>query len=151
MMFVFSVKATRKRVSMLLVGAVAAVAMIVLALALPPAQATGATPTDRKVISAEERAALLAELGYTVTDETVREVRVPEESDTALDEYEALQAASGLGLKKYGGKRVKLYTYTVSGSEPPVTVHLYVYRDRVVAGDVTAADGTQTALITKGT
>lgn len=150
MMFVFSVKATKKRVLMLLGGVLAAIVVIVLVLTLSPAQAAGTAPIDRRVTSAEERAALIAECGYTVTNETVREIRVPEESDTALDEYEALQATSGLGLKKYGGKRVKLYTYTVSGNEPTVTVHLYVYRDRVVAGDVTAADGTQTALITRG-
>lgn len=148
MMFVFSVKATRKRVIMVLSGVAVAVAMIVLALTLPPSQTTGATPMDCKVVSVEERTALLAELGYAVTGETVREVRVPEESDAVLDEYEALQATSGMSLKKYSGKRVKLYTYTAEG-EPSATVHLYVYRDRVVAGDVTATDGTQMALIMK--
>lgn len=149
-MFVFSVKATRKGLMMALAGAATVIGMVVLALVLPPSQAVGGKPADRRVTSAEERVALLDRWGYAVEGETVQEIRVPEEGDTALDRYEALQNSSGLSLKEYEGKRVKCYTYTVVGSEPPVKVHLYVYRDRVVAGDVTAADGTQTALITKG-
>lgn len=148
-MFVFSVKATRKRLTMLVTGLVAAIGMTALALTLPPSQAASTRPIERKVTSAEERVALLGELGYTVAGETVREIRIPEESDPMLEQYEQLQSALGSGLKKYSGKRIKLYTYTVDG-ESPATVHLYVYRDRVVAGDVTTADGTQTALMAKG-
>jgi len=44
-----------------------------------------------------------------------------------------LQETVGRSLKDYCGKRVRLYSYqTVDGG----VAHLYVYRDRLVAGDV---------------
>ena len=57
-MFVFSVKATRKRLTMLVTGLVAAIGMTALALTLPPSQAASTRPIERKVTSAEERVAL---------------------------------------------------------------------------------------------
>ena len=55
------------------------------------------------------------------------------EPDEALLQYDALQETAGRSLTAYSGKRVRLYSYqTADGGE----AHLYVYRDRIVAGDV---------------
>lgn len=143
-MFVFSVKAEKKHLLAALVCTVVAVTMVVLGLCLPT-QSVGGRVTNFKAATAQERVALLNEWGYTVelADETVQEIRVPDEPDEALRTYEALQTSSGLSLLKYSGKRVKLYTYAVSDGR---TAHVYCYRDRVVAGDITA-NGTQKPLI----
>ena len=74
----------------------------------------------------------------------MQEIRLPDEADATLTAYEALQESAGMSLLKYCGKRVKLYTYTANDSSK---IHLYMYRHRLIAGDVTAPDGTQTPLI----
>ncbi len=152
-MFVFSIKADRKH---LLAGAVAlavAAVILVLAMVLPGKSASTASHTvDWKAASAEERVRLAHELGYEVdaSSECVEEIRVPDDPDATLIAYDALQEASGLSLLKYSGKRVKYYTYTVNNTADSKTtwLHLYVYHDRVVAGDVTTAgpNGVQKAL-----
>lgn len=150
-MFVFSVKADRKQ---LLWGAsclAAVAAAIVVSVSLPPkSAAVGSAAVDLRVSSTEERVQLLKELGHQVdgTVERVEEIRVPDEPDAALIAYDEMQSA-GMGLRAYCGKRVKCYTYTVTNATDTVFAHLYVYRDRVVAGDITSADpsGTQQPLI----
>ena len=149
-MFVFSLKATRKALTMAVVGVLAAVGMAVLAVCLPAAQPTGGMPIG-KAATTEERVELLRALGHEVTGETVREIRLPDEADETLIAYEKLLEPAGMSLLKYSGKRVKLYTYTVTNAKTEETVqaHLYMYRDRVIGGDITTvgANGTQRPLI----
>lgn len=151
-MFVFSVKMTRRRVLSAVIGAVALAAVLVTVLCLPPAQSTVGSTPKLSAATAEERIALLNELGYkaTVDSETVQEIRLPDEADAVLSAYEELQTAGGLSLLKHSGKRVKLYTYAVIDTVgAKAQAHLYVYRGRVIAGDITAADpdGTQSPLL----
>ena len=154
-MFVFSVKTDRKHLALGLTSFVAVVAAVVVAASAPKSGAVAGKPLDFKVTSAEERVALLHDLGHEVLldSETVEEIRLPDDPDAALTTYEALQTPSGLSLLKHCGKRVKLYTYTVTNAQTDGTVwaHMYIYRDRVVAGDITAADpeGKQVPLITQ--
>ncbi len=153
-MFVFSLKADRKYMIGAAIALVLAVVAIVLAIVLP----SGDTPTaaqeiDWEVTTTEERVRLVHELGYALdaASECVEEVRVPDDPDATLIAYDALQEKMGLSLLEYSGKRVKRYTYTVSNTVDGKTawVHLYVYRDRVVAGDITTAgpNGRQKALM----
>ncbi len=153
-MFVFSVKADRKR----LIAAVAAVALgivaIVLALVLPGEDTSASSKqVNWEVTSTQERIRLAHELGYELdaASECVEEIRVPDDPDATLIAYEALQEPLGLSLLEHSGERVKRYTYTVNNTADGKTtwVNFYVYRDRVVAGDVTTAgpDGRQKALM----
>ncbi len=138
-MFVFSVKAEKKVLAVALVCVLAVVGMVTLGLCLPAKHVSGKA-VSFKATTAEERLALLHDLGHeTAADsETVREIRLPDEPDDVLIAYEQLQLDSGLGLLKYSGKRVKLYTYTVTNAQSDkAEAHLYCYRDRVVAGDIT--------------
>ena len=77
----------------------------------------------------------LRSLGYEIVEdsEEVREVRIPDEPDEVLLQYDALQESTGRSLVEYGGKRVRLYSYDIADGG---AAHLYVYRDRIVAGDV---------------
>ncbi len=153
-MFVFSLKADRKHIIAAAVAAVAAIIILLLAVVLPGGDSpTAAKNVDWDVRSTEERVRLAHELGYELdaASECVEEVRVPDDPDATLIAYDALQEKIGLSLLDYSGKRVKRYTYTVSHPIDGKTawVHLYVYNDRVVAGDVTVAgpNGVQKGLM----
>ena len=150
-MFVFSVKADRKQLAWSALCLVAVAAAITLSFMLPPKHTTASsTAVDLRAASAEERVALLERLGHRVdgATELVEEIRIPDEADAALVAYDEIQP-QGMGLQVYGGKRVKCYTYTVTDDTETVWAHVYVYRDRVIAGDITAADpkGTQQPLM----
>ena len=150
-MFVFSVKADRKQLAWGTLCLVAVAAAITISFMLPPKHTTASsTAVDLRVASTEDRVELLERLGHRVDGETerVEEIRIPDEADATLIAYDELQS-QGMGLQAYGGKRVKCYTYTVTDAAETVWAHLYVYRDRVVAGDITAADpkGTQQPLM----
>lgn len=135
-MFVFSVKTSRKRIwtAVLCVG----VLLVLLLLALRPAETSaGATV---KAADNTTRVALLAALGYEVDPAgEVREVLIPDEFDATFSAYNALQQQVGMDLEPYHGKRVKCWTYTVKNvpADSPTVVHIYLYKDTVIGGDVT--------------
>lgn len=142
-MFVFSVKTDRKSLVWGLTGVIAVLAAVVVMVSQPAgSRATGGKAIDLCVSTAEERVQLLNDLGHQVSDETVQEIRLPDDPDEELTAYEALQQSAGMSLLRYAGKRVKLYTYTVTNAQTAgkVTAHLYVYRNRVIAGDITPAE-----------
>lgn len=131
-MFVFTVKTGQRQVLSAL-SCIAVLAVAVVTAALLPKQAVIASTA--RVTSSEERVAYLRSLGVEIAEnsEEVREVRIPDEPDGALLQYNALQETVGHSLNDYCGKRVRLYSYqTADGG----VAHLYVYRDRLVVGDV---------------
>lgn len=140
-MFVFSVKTGYKQIFSVLGCLAVVIVAAVLSLTMParPAVSTGA-----RVSGSEERLAYLRAQGLEVVadSEQVREVRIPDEPDEVLLQYEQLQQQVGRSLEPYYGKRVRLYTYDVTntGGEQ-ITAHVYVYHDRVIAGDVEDAAG----------
>jgi hypothetical protein len=139
-MFVLSVKTNVKQIAAVC-GCVAVVALATVLAVILPARNTVAVSGTRVGDSAE-RIAYLQSLGYTVTakSEEVQEIRIPEQPDATVSQYNALQQTAGRSLEPYYGKRVRLYTYDVENDRTGgvAQVHLYVYRDRVVAGDVTS-------------
>ncbi len=136
-MFICSVKTDYKQILSVL-GCVAVIAVAVVLAAVWPSDPVATA--NAHVTDSAQRVAYLNSLGYEVADqsEEVREVRIPDEPDEVLQQYNAAQEAAGRSLAPYQGKRVRLYTYTVvnpvDGAQVPA--HLYVYRDRVIAGDV---------------
>ncbi len=131
-MFVISVKTSWRQVLSLL-GCVAVLAVAVVMAVLLPQPAAG--PVGARVIDSADRLAYLRAQGFAIDEgsEEVREVRIPDEPDENLLQYDALQQEVGRSLQPYYGKRVRLYTYDIGETG---TAHLLVYRDRVIAGDV---------------
>ena len=89
-----------------------------------------------------DRRAFLAAHGYEVTAdaEATAEFTLPKALDAVLLGYNELQRAQGLDLAKYAGKTVTRYTYklpAVEGHEGTAYANLIVYRNRVIAADVT--------------
>jgi len=156
-MFVLSMKTTRPRLA-----AFGVVCCLLLAVVLGTKALPHSAPTAGTV--ATDPAAYLQSLGYEVDPQwtALQEVVIPVEEDAAFTEYNALLQAAGYDLTAYKGERVKCYTYTVLNypGKERVEAHVYVHKDRVVAGDIasTAADGfchglkplTPTAEPTKG-
>lgn len=96
--------------------------------------------------SNEDRIAWLNELGWQVSANPVitEELLIPETFDESYDDYLALQSGQGFDLTQYCGKRVKRYTYDITNypdSEVGVQAALLVYKNKVIGGQLQAADG----------
>ena len=85
---------------------------------------------------AEGRCAYLASLGFQAdpASEELREVAIPARFDAVLDAYNALQLAQGWDLRAAAGKTVGF-----PGWDGRVIATVYLYRGRVIAGDVHTA------------
>ncbi len=150
-MFVFSIRATKKQVlsSLMCLGLVTVLAIAAAFFPTSSQLVSGSPAVSTQVGTEEQRIAFLKSLGYETEAEPmeIREVRIPDEPDEVLTKYNELQKQAGMDLEPYFGKRVKLYTYRILNSdEGEGLAHLYVYRDTIVAGDLTTADGEKVLL-----
>lgn len=92
-----------------------------------------------------DRLDFLASLGWQTTGEVVEEetFTLPETFDRVLAGYNEIQKNQGLDLSRYRKKKVTRYTYEITnyeGYEGTVYANLIVYRNRIVAGDISSAD-----------
>ena len=93
-----------------------------------------------------DRVAFLSSFGWQVTgEEPIAKVEflLPEEFDRVLLGYNELQRAQGLDLARYKEKTVTRYTYEITnyeGYEGKVYANLIMYKNKVVAADITSAD-----------
>lgn len=146
-MFIVTAKVPRKK---LLAGSVTVLCCclaVAAALILTADREAVTTSTEASGIrSNEDRIAYLNELGWQVseTPAMTEELLIPEAFDESYDSYLALQAQQGFDLTKYTGKRVKRYTYDItnySDSQAGVQAALLIYRNKVIGGQLQAADG----------
>ena len=128
-MFVVSVKTGYKQILAAL-GCIAVLAVALVAASVMPksVSVSGAA----QVTDVAGRVAYLRAHGCEVVEasEEVREMQLPDEPDEAITRYCQQVGAS---FEPYYGKRVRLYSYDTANDSK---AHLYVYRDRVVAGDI---------------
>ena len=107
----------------------------------------GVLSAHYNVTTREGRAEYLAALGWTVDPktETAQEITLPREIDGVLADYNDLQRKQGFDLRPYSGLGCTVYSYVVTNYETdePVLCTIYLYKNRVIAGDVhsTAMDG----------
>lgn len=144
-MFVYSVKASRRKL-IVLCAAVAALAAALLW--VMHSARTAETAQDGaisyKAGTAEERLAFISQFGWRVSPDPVEvsEVILPEVFDAAYAEYAEMNQAQGLDLSLYRGVRAKRWTYEVLNypgyeSQPgTVELNLLIYDGRVIGGDV---------------
>lgn len=135
-MFVFSLKTSKKQ---LLFGAVCIVAVLCLLCIPPLADAVKSNGSALPIATtAEQGAQYLQSLGYEVSGGDEREVQLPDTADETLTAYNELLKQAGLDITPLLGKRIKFRTYTVKNHPSGnATAHLYIYKDRIVAGDIT--------------
>ena len=95
-----------------------------------------------------DRANYAKTLGYSISadSETVQNIVIPAVFGSVYENYNALQKQQGFDLSTYAGETCTAYTYRVTnyeGSADTVLAQLFVYRNRVIGGDIhaTAMDG----------
>ena len=98
-----------------------------------------------KVRTDGERLQFLQDLGWQTTGEVVEEESfvLPETFDRVLLGYNEIQKDQGLDLSRYKKKKVTRYTYEVTnyeGYEGKMYANLIVYKNRIIAGDISSSD-----------
>ena len=93
----------------------------------------------------EDRIAFISQFGIEVSGDPKEEItfRIPDKLEGVLAGYNELQKMQGLDLSKYKNKKVTRYTYEIDGYGDytgPVCVNLIVFRNRIIACDVSSAD-----------
>lgn len=127
--------------------AVAAILAVAVALILLVIIFSGGSSGSGKITCTEDRVEYLKGLGWEVdvTSETEQSVLIPREFTGVYLEYNKLQKQQGFDLEEFLGTEVLVYTYIVSnyGCEDTVIAAIYVYNNRIVAGDIhsTTLDG----------
>lgn len=92
-----------------------------------------------------DRVAFIGKFGIEVdpTPTDTKEFTVPEDFDRIISGYNEIQKMQGLDLSKYKNKKVTRYTYTAlsyKDYDGAVNVNLIIYKDTVIACDVSSAD-----------
>lgn len=146
-LFVFSVKTSKKQILSILVCVLMLIAVLVTVALWPAGEVSAQANAPAWGRDDTERISFLHSLGYDVSGSSgeVREVLIPDEFDEVFTQYNTLQKSAGMDLEAYKGRRMKCWTYEVVNdpSGECVLAHLYVYKDKIVGGDVssTALDG----------
>ena len=146
-MFVWSLKTSKRQFFSIVACLVVLVAVLITAAVWPSSEEASPTVASVAASNEEERLSFLRSLGYEVEEPYVEvsEVLIPDEFDEVFQKYNEVQQSANMDLEPYHGKRVKCWTYTVLNypGEEGVLAHLYIYKDKIVGGDVssTALDG----------
>lgn len=97
---------------------------------------------DTRAETEEERIGFLEQFGWKVDSEpiSVREIRLSGEMDERMLEYNRIQLRQGFDLAPLCGKRIKLWTYSVTNypAGGNVVANLIVFDGRVVGGDISS-------------
>ena len=103
----------------------------------------GVLSAHYNVTTREGRVEYLAAQGWTVDPktETAQEITLPRELDGVLSDYNDLQRRQGFDLRPYCGLGCTVYSYVVTNYETDdaVLCTIYLYKNRVIAGDVHSA------------
>lgn len=145
-MFIYSIRASTIK---LFACIFLCVAVLVLLLTIGSAETVYASATGREINyggikTNEDRVAFIEGFGIKVKEEPIREESfvMPENFDRVILGYNQIQKTQGLDLTKYERKRVTHYAYEVTNydSEGTVYVNLLVYKNRIVAADISSVD-----------
>lgn len=142
-MFICSVRASTLRfIGLLLLAASLLTGVLVYA---GTASVQVANYHFNKIKTDEDRLNFLAQFGWETTKTPIEqaEFTIPDTFDRVMMGYNEIQKNQGLDLSRYENKKVTRYTYEVTnyeGYEGKVYANLIIYRDKVIAGDICAAD-----------
>lgn len=152
-MFVFSFKADRKKICVVLAAILLVVTAVIVLVkmhnAAPNAEAAG-VKYSLSAATNEERVAFFSQFGWKVNAEPLesKDVVIPEKFNDVYNNYNKIQKDQGLDLAAYAGKTCKQWVYSVTNYPqcPDVRGTILVYNNRVIGGDLstTALDGFMT-------
>ena len=133
------------------VSILAAAAVLIAAAILLKSSFSGSIPGKTE----EQRLAYLQSLGWEAYEGCAGEktILLPKEFPEVLLNYNQLQLPQGFDLTKYAGREVKMYTYELCNypGERQPECSLYVYRGRIIGGDIhsNAVNGFMLPLVQK--
>jgi len=145
-MFILTTKITKRKVIIIALASL----VLMTALIVPSFVSTQHASADAevKLTSNTERVNYLKGFGWDVveTPAEILEVMIPSEFSDTYIKYNEIQVSQGFDLVQYQGKRAKRYAYKITNyptGEEGVIAHIFIYKNRVIAGDVLSpsADG----------
>ena len=93
----------------------------------------------------EDRINFINQFGIKVNEAVTEEksFALPRQLDRVMTEYNQIQKIQGLDISKYTGRKVTRYTYEATNYDydGKVYVNLIVYRNRIIACDISSTDG----------
>ncbi len=145
-MFVCSVKTTRRELAAAL-GCLLLILTLTVAVLLPEKSVSVSVRAE----DTGQQLTYLRSLGYRAEEMplAIEEIRIPDTPDDTFNAYNALQQQAGFDLTEYGGQRVKRFCYRIADESGQTgTAHLYIWRGRLVGGDI-QLEGKDTAPLQK--
>ena len=142
-MFVLTAKVSKSKIILVIVGAVALIALIVMAVTGLGRTETPSAPGVIDGSTNDARLDFLSGYGWDVNAEPaqVRSITIPtDESDEVYARYNALQKSQGFDLTQYAGKNAAQYVYEVAADgeqAAPIYATLIVFDGNIIGGDVT--------------
>lgn len=146
-MFIYTLKASSiKFFAVILLSVAVLVTIVTLIPDLDTIGEVAAVSIEYDGIKSEsDRHTFLKQFGYEFKPTPIEttDVTIPEEFDSVYEEYNNIQRAQGLNLKKYKGKKATRFTYEITNYDYDETVlaTMIVYKNRIIAGDVCSVEG----------
>ncbi len=147
-MFIYSVRASTLRFFAVIILTIAALVTLVVLGGNEATAFTSSTSVDFDGIKTnEDRLKFISQFVTGVSGEPSESVTfsVPENFDRIMLSYNEIQKSQGLDITKYKNKKVTRYTYEVEKwgeDEVPVFINLVIYRNKVIACDISSQDPT---------
>lgn len=142
-MLIWTAKVNRRKIGLVLAGALMLCAAAMVMLRGGDAQASSVI-NPKGIKTAEDRVAYLSSWGWQVEPDalSVEELAMPETFGSEYDQYLELQSGQGFDLTKYAGKRVKRYTWDVLNhpTGEKAQAHLLMYKTTVIGGEIVGED-----------
>ena len=145
-MFIFSIRASTVRFFAVLLLTFAVLLGIILSGNTVFASADTFSEVDFSGIKSEDdRVAFIEQFGLRVKGASTdsQSFVMPDNFDRVMQGYNEIQKSQGLDISKYARKKVTRYTYEIEnydGYDGSTFVNLLVYRNRVIACDISSGD-----------
>lgn len=144
-MFIYAIRASTVKLFAFIFVAAALVIGIVAFSADASVSASAPVEVDFSGIKTkEDRLAFMTSFGIQVADsEQSQSFVIPKSFDRVILGYNEIQKKQGLDVTKYTRKKITRYTYEVTNADcdGKVYANIFVYRNRIIACDVSSLDG----------
>ncbi len=143
-MFVMTAKVDKKKIAVILAGALILIAALALLFGGGNDTPTGASTT---IASNDDRVQFLTSFGWEVVTSPTEtsQVRIPKDTSEVFERYNTLQKSQGYDLSSFQGKTVMRYVYKIKnypGATEPVYATILIANNQVIGGDVTDTSAT---------
>ena len=95
------------------------------------------------VITIDEQIAFLNDLGYKVNQKLYeKDIVIPYKFSEVFENYNNVQLAAGYNLKKYSGRKARLYCYSLFddiGLNAGYVANIIIYENTIIGGDISSS------------